>query len=140
MSTEPVITLPSAITVDEDSVDNAVGSITVDDFDGENLTVTLSAQGTMTLGQLAGLTFSVGDGISDNTMTFTGSASDINAALASITYSPAADDDDGDTINVILTGTEQTGETFSANLNLSSLLAANGGDGSDGFVIEGLNG
>ncbi len=55
------------------------------------LLMTLAAtNGTLTLGGTAGLTFSAGDGASDETMTFTGTAADVNAALATVTYTPAA--------------------------------------------------
>jgi hypothetical protein len=54
--------------------------------------VTLSAtHGTLTLSQLTGLTFTVGDGTADATMTFTGTMANINAALNGLTYAPTAD-------------------------------------------------
>lgn len=96
----PIITLPSVITVDEDSSDNSVAGIVLADEDDDTLTVTLSAEGTLSLGQLTGLTFVSGDGISDNTMTFSGSVADINAALSGLLYNPAANDDDGDGISI----------------------------------------
>ena len=53
--------------------------------------VTLAAtQGTMTLTTLAGLTFDGGDGTADATMTFHGTLSNINAALAGANYNAAA--------------------------------------------------
>ena len=133
----PEITAPSSITVSEDSQGNAVNGFSVSDADGSNITVTISAEGLLTLGQITGLNFSVGDGTADSTMTFTGSAADINAALAGLLYSPASDDDNGDSISISVTGTQLGAGTFSSSFNLSSLLSANGGDGSQGFVIEG---
>ena len=133
----PEITAPSSITVSEDSQGNAVNGFSVSDADGNNITVTISAEGLLTLGQITGLNFSVGDGTADSTMTFTGSAADINAALAGLLYSPASDDDNGDSISISVTGTQLGAGTFSSSFNLSSLLSANGGDGSQGFVIEG---
>ena len=135
----PTISAPVLVTLNEDSIDFLIQGLSVSDADGENLTVTLSALGTFTLGQITGLTFSVGDGTDDSIMTFSGSAIDINAALAGLLYSPVADDDTGDSIDITLTGTEQTTGTFAATFDLSSLLSANGGDGSQGFVIKGID-
>ena len=46
--------------------------------------------GTLTLGSTAGLTFSSGDGTRDAAMTFSGTLTDVNNALAGLTFSPAA--------------------------------------------------
>ncbi|HEY7627695.1 MAG TPA: tandem-95 repeat protein, partial [Ilumatobacteraceae bacterium] len=55
------------------------------------LRVTLTASnGTLTLPTKTGLTFSVGDGTSDPTMTFTGAVANINAALTTTTFTPTA--------------------------------------------------
>ena len=57
-----------------------------------SLTVTLSVtNGTLSLGTLAGLTFTTGDGTADTTMTFSGSQAALNAALASLGFAPTAD-------------------------------------------------
>ena len=132
----PEITAPTSITIDEDSQNNAVNGFSVSDADGDNITVTISAQGLLTLGQTTGLNFSLGDGTADSTMTFTGSAADINAALAGLVYSPAADDDNGDSISISVTGTQSGAGTFGSSIDLDDIL--NGG-GSDGFVIEGAD-
>jgi hypothetical protein len=56
------------------------------------LEVTLTAaQGTLTLAATAGLTFTVGDGAADATMTFTGTLADINAALDGMSFVPPLD-------------------------------------------------
>ena len=46
--------------------------------------------GAITLAGIAGLTFSVGDGVADGTMTFTGSAAAVNAALDGLSFMPSA--------------------------------------------------
>ncbi|MGE4281764.1 MAG: DUF4347 domain-containing protein, partial [Magnetospirillum sp.] len=46
--------------------------------------------GSFSLASTTGLTFTVGDGVNDSTMTFKGTASDINAALTGLTYRPTA--------------------------------------------------
>ena len=79
----PVITVPGAQNVNEDTDLPLFGISIADDDVGSNpLQVTLSAtNGTLSLNQTAELSFIIGDGISDPTMTFTGNLSDINNAL-----------------------------------------------------------
>jgi VCBS repeat-containing protein len=56
------------------------------------LTVTLGVtNGVLTLSGTTGLAFSQGDGTGDATMTFTGTAADINAALEGLVFAPVAD-------------------------------------------------
>ena len=99
----PTLTLPStAPTVDEDSTDNPISGVSVGDGDGDPLTVTLTAASTMSIDPTlaAALAFTVGDGTADETMTFRGSVADLNAALATLTYTPTADNDVGGSIEV----------------------------------------
>ncbi len=57
---------------------------------GQPLQVTLVADyGTISLGGTSGLNFSAGDGTDDASMTFTGSADDINAALQGLKFMPS---------------------------------------------------
>jgi hypothetical protein len=66
-------------------------SITVSDPDGAGamLEVTLTAStGTISLADTTGLTFAVGSGSGDTTMTFSGAANMINAALDGMYYQP----------------------------------------------------
>src|SRR5205823_9697984 len=68
-------------------------AISISDVDAGNglVQVTLSVDnGTLTLGQLTGLTFTTGDGTADGTMTFTGTMVDINAALDGMGFTPAS--------------------------------------------------
>ena len=97
---DPIWSVPGSQTVAEDT--NLVFSsghgnaITVFDLDhdepgGGPLQVTLAvSHGTLTLGQSTNLSFVTGDGIADSTMTFTGMAGEINAALEGIVYRGAA--------------------------------------------------
>lgn len=135
----PVLTVPSSLIVEEDSLANIISGLSVSDADNDLLTVTLSAEGALTLSQLTGLTFSEGDGVSDSVMSFTGYAADINAALLGLSYAPAANDDDGDRIEISVKdgAQEQLPGEFATELNLSDLLPTNGGSGAFGFVIEG---
>ncbi|WP_188699539.1 Ig-like domain-containing protein, partial [Sphingomonas prati] len=92
----PVNTVPGAQITAEDApivFSNANGNvIAIVDVEGAPQTVTLSVtNGSLTLGSLAGLTFSQGDGTADSTMTFVGSLAAINQALQGLTYAPLAD-------------------------------------------------
>ena len=80
---------------------NEDGSFTLQNFTVAgsgtlSVTITLTennatpASGRFTLGTTTGLTFQTGDGTADATMTFTGTAADINTALASLAYAPTA--------------------------------------------------
>jgi hypothetical protein len=95
---DPVTTAaPATATVGEDSTDVAITGLSISDLDAALAPagvyeVTLSStQGTMKLTTLTGLTFTTGDGADDATMTFHGTLADINAALATASYSPADD-------------------------------------------------
>jgi hypothetical protein len=96
----PVNTVPGARNVNEDTAlvfSSANGNlISVSDVDATEgtglLTVTVGVtNGTLTLNGVAGLSFGSGDGTGDTTMTFTGTAANINAALNGLTFNPVAD-------------------------------------------------
>jgi len=55
------------------------------------VSVSLAATlGTLSLSQITGLSFTVGDGVADANMTFTGTVADINAALEAAVFTPTA--------------------------------------------------
>ena len=54
-----------------------------------SLATSVSGVGTITLGTLTGLTFSSGDGTADESMAFRGTLANVNAALASVSFTPA---------------------------------------------------
>ncbi len=94
----PVNTVPGTQSVDEDTalVFNTANSnlISVADVDAgsDDLRVTLTgSNGTVTLSGIAGLSFTVGDGTSDATMTFDGTLSAINTALDGLSFTGTAD-------------------------------------------------
>jgi len=75
-----------------------------DDFGAaEKVTLDLGAspKGTITLGTLTGLSFTTGDGTADSKMVFTGTKADINAALATLKFTPTGN------INTVGGGNEQ---------------------------------
>jgi len=70
----------------------AGNALAVADVDGGNLTLTLSVtNGRLSLGSLTGLSFTSGDGTADTTMTFSATLSNLNTALATLTFAPNAD-------------------------------------------------
>ena len=94
----PVNIIPGAqITAEDVALVFSAGNgnrIAVSDLDAgaSPLEVTLTAvQGTLTLAGFAGLTFTVGDGTADGTMTFTGTQAAINAALDGMSFRPPLD-------------------------------------------------
>jgi hypothetical protein len=92
----PVNTVPAAQVLNQNSSlifntsnGNLIGISDVD-ADGGSMQVTLTCtNGTMTLSGTTGLSFTVGSGSGDSTMTFTGTMTDVNSALNSLTYTPA---------------------------------------------------
>ena len=103
----PVNAIPGAqITAEDTPLVFSIGNgnaISVSDPDAgaSPLQVTLTAtQGTLTLAGVAGVTFSVGDGTADATMTFTGSQASINAALNGMSFTPSLNYDGPATISI----------------------------------------
>ncbi len=91
----PVNTVPAPQEINEDTVlvfsSGTSNAITVKDEDAGNnsVEVALSAtNGLLTLGGMAGLTFTTGDGTSDGTMRFTGTLAPINAGLEGLIFQP----------------------------------------------------
>lgn len=120
----PVNTVPAAQTVNEDTaLTFSIGNgnlISVADSDATSLTVSLSvSHGTLTLSRTTGLSFSVGDGTSDASMTFAGSPTNINAALSGMTYTGSSNYNGSDTLTItttdgIATDTDTVAITVSA--------------------------
>ncbi|WP_290689202.1 Ig-like domain-containing protein [Aquabacterium sp.] len=104
----PVNTVPAAQSVNEDSTltfssgNSNLISIADVDAGGGSMQVTISvSHGALTLSGITGLSFTSGDGTADASMTFTGTASAINTALASLVYSPAANYNGSDTLTIL---------------------------------------
>ena len=104
----PVNTVPGAQSINEDATltfNTGNGNLIQisDDAseDSSSVQVALSVvSGTVTLSQTTGLTFSVGDGTSDASMTFTGSVTNINSALDGLSYVLPADGFGTDTLTI----------------------------------------
>ncbi|MCP4505119.1 MAG: hypothetical protein GY826_01830, partial [Fuerstiella sp.] len=90
-----------------------IGANVIADVDDSDMTMTVSSDnsGTFTLGAGIGdLTFSAGDGTDDTTMTFSGTVTEVNAALNSIAWTSASNDN----TNSVLTLTANDGDDNSA--------------------------
>src|SRR5205823_3397411 len=113
----PEITVPGGQTINEDATlvfSSGNGNlISIDDIDAGHaglLQVTLtSTNGTLTLNGTTGLTFTVGDGTADATMTFTGTLTNINARLAGMSYQPTADFSGSATLTITTNDQGNTG-------------------------------
>jgi gliding motility-associated-like protein len=91
----PIIHLLSNDITSEDQpiTFTALGSnqIFVTDYDNDPQTVTITVTGgSLSLSGIAGLSFTNGDGTSDDAMTFSGSVSDVNAALNNAIFMPGS--------------------------------------------------
>ena len=103
----PINTVPGPQNVAEDGVllfaASNLNPISIADVDAGTsaVQVTISVgNGTLTLTDTSPLTFTVGDGLADGTMTFSGSITDTNAALDGLTYTPTPDFSGTDTLVV----------------------------------------
>jgi Ca2+-binding RTX toxin-like protein len=97
----PTTTTGGAVSANEDDAGVPVSGLSVSDPDNGSLTVTLAVgRGTLSLAGTAGLAFSSGDGTADATMTFTGTAAAINAALAGLSYTPTANVNGADSLTM----------------------------------------
>ena len=86
--------------------------LSVSDVDagGASVEATLSVtDGTFSLSQITGLTFSTGDGAGDTSMTFQGTLTDINAALNGLVYTPDTGFSGQDTLSVSIDDLGNTG-------------------------------
>ncbi|MDZ7712867.1 MAG: Ig-like domain-containing protein [Rhodovibrio sp.] len=115
----PAITAPATASVDEDGTVGIAGlSIADVDAGGGNLTVTLGvSNGVLALGGTAGLTVS-GDGT--GSVTATGTLADLNAALAGLAYTPAADFNGADSLSI---GVDDQGNSGGAAATDNSAVA-----------------
>ncbi|MDQ1537563.1 MAG: hypothetical protein QOE58_1956, partial [Actinomycetota bacterium] len=91
----PVNSIPGSQTIFENTAQVfSTGNgnlISISDPDAASSTVQVqlvSTNGTTTLSGITGLTFSVGDGTADATMTFTGTITNVNLRLAGLSFNP----------------------------------------------------
>src|SRR5262245_39936521 len=85
----PVVTVPAAAQPVIVNINKAITRISVADVDlgASQIQVTVgAANGILTLNVKTGLTFTVGNGTANSTMSFRGTLANVNAALASLVY------------------------------------------------------
>ncbi|MFT3857957.1 MAG: cadherin domain-containing protein [Aquabacterium sp.] len=144
----PTNTVPTGQNTNEDT--NLVFSsgngnlISIADVDAGSgsMQVSLSVlHGAITLSGTTGLSFSVGDGTSDAAMTFTGTISAINTALAGMSYLPTGNYNGTDTLSIVTSdqGNSGVGGALSdsdtvaitiAAVNDAPVITSNGGGSS----------
>ena len=130
----PVNTVPGAQSTPEDTAkvfSSGNGNlIAISDVDaGTNaVQVTLTGtNGTITLNGTSGLTFSVGDGTSDATMTFTGTITTINARLNGLSFAPTDNFNGTATLQIVTNDQGNTGsggalsDTDTVNITVSAV-------------------
>ncbi|RLS75286.1 MAG: DUF2341 domain-containing protein, partial [Planctomycetota bacterium] len=120
----PVVTPSAPLIVLEDTSGVISLFVTDPDAGSGSLKVTLNlsnASGTITLGSTTGLSFSIGDGTLDTSMSFTGTLTDLNNALASITYAPTTGFNGADALQYAIDdqGNSGSGGAQTANGNVS---------------------
>jgi hypothetical protein len=126
----PAITAPSAATVNKDGSRTFSGgngnAITIADVDagGGDVRVQLAvAHGTLRLASTTGLTFTTGDGTDDAALDFTGTLTDVAAALDGLRYAPDAGYAGADALDVDADDQGHTGsggaQTDSATVTLN---------------------
>jgi Cadherin-like domain/SdrD B-like domain/Bacterial cadherin-like domain/RTX calcium-binding nonapeptide repeat (4 copies) len=150
---DPVtIGAPGTASLNEDSVDFAVTGISIADVDaalapaGVYEVVLQATHGTLKLTTVTGLTFTAGDGTGNATMTFHGTLADINTALATAKYTPAANYNGSAQIDIdvtddagvtVATGSgAATADSDSIALTVNSVNDEPAGTNDDATVIE----
>ena len=105
------------VTTDEDVAKAITGSTIadVDDTSLDSMTITSTESGTFSLASVSGLTFAAGDGTADNSMTFSGTIANINTAIATITWTSQANNNN----NAVLSLTANDGDDDSATDQVS---------------------
>ena len=110
----PVNAVPVAQSVNEDTnlVFTGANAITISDVDvgagTEKVTLSVSS-GALTLSGTSGLSFTVGDGTADPTMTFTGTVTNVNNALNGLIYRGVQDFNGSDTLTITTNDQGNTG-------------------------------
>jgi len=86
----------------------------------ENDTVTVSVNsGSLTMLNTANITFLVGNGTDDMTMSFSGDLASVNGALASLSYTPTTNYSGAATLTISTTGVEPDSQNSSLMVNAS---------------------
>lgn len=96
----PVITVPGAQSATS-NVAKAITGTSIADAESNNQTVSISvSHGTFSLASTNGLSFTVGDGTADASMTFSGTLANVNTAIATLNYTSTTDYSGSDTLTI----------------------------------------
>ncbi|NWK55283.1 cadherin domain-containing protein [Verrucomicrobiaceae bacterium N1E253] len=112
--TVAVTTVGQAKTFSQSGHDPVTLSGVLDVADTLTLSVT---SGTLSLSGTTGLTFVAGDGVSDSTMTFSGSLADVNAALEGLSFLPSSGAAGSVTMNLTVAGTQSVTNSLKLAVN-----------------------
>ncbi len=113
----PEITAPPTVNATEDTTFSftagdtiSIADVDIDEAGPGTLNVDLEVtDGTLTLGTIAGLTFTTGTGTAENLMSFSGLLADVNAALATLSFDPDLDFDGTATLDIDVDDNGNTG-------------------------------
>jgi regulation of enolase protein 1 (concanavalin A-like superfamily) len=119
--------------------------ISIGDVDAGSATVRVqltATSGTVTLPVLTSLSFTVGDGTADATMTFSGTIANINLALVGATFIPTNNFSGAATLQIVTSDLGNTGtggaltdtDTITINVNALGIFTANQDTGTPGQV------
>jgi alpha-tubulin suppressor-like RCC1 family protein len=96
----PSLSFPETPLVNEDS-SLLLPAIAASEADGDTLTTTLEVTvGSLTIVQVAGVTYAEGDGTEDARVVFSANLADTNRVLAGLTYLPSTNNDQDDSLAV----------------------------------------
>jgi hypothetical protein len=112
----PVNTVPGAQTINEDTAlvfsSGNSNQISTSDPDAGSSPVKITlgvSNGTLTLAQTTGLSFTTGDGTNDASLVFTGAISDVNAAIDGMSYQPVLNYNGSDSLSFTTNDQGNTG-------------------------------
>ena len=127
----PNVTAPAAVSIDEESATVFAA--------GNTFVVLIRMQapirfrqacrppaGSLTLGTVAGLSFSSGTGSGDRTMSFSGTVAAINTALEGLIYQPDANYSGNDSVQLLLNDLGNTGTGGALNASAAVAINVNG--------------
>jgi len=120
LNRSPVNTVPTAQTVNEDT-SLAISETSVTDSDGNLSTTQLSVlQGTLTVSLTGGATISSGSN-GTSTLTLSGTQTQINAALATLSYQGNSNYNGADTLTVLSTDSSGATDTDTVAITVSAV-------------------
>ena len=126
------------ITTNED-VAGTIGANVIADVDDttlDSMTISSTESGTFTLASTSGLNFAAGDGTADNSMTFSGSITDINSALASITWTSQANNNNNAALTLIANDGDGNSATNTVSITVNAVNDAPTASGAAATVTE----